>query len=112
MSCYYCSHVCVCVCVCVCSNHRSVVTQGAIFTEVRSSEVYMPPRTDIEALERPNILYTLYSLVSVQQTNRFAYDGRIFLKQHHFSLKGLVHICDRICKKETTLGQSKHVSTA
>ena len=29
----------------------------------------MPPRSDIEAIERPTVLSILYSMISVQQTN-------------------------------------------
>ena len=29
----------------------------------------MPPRSDIEAIDRPTVLSILYSMVSVQQTN-------------------------------------------
>ena len=29
----------------------------------------MPPRSDIEAIDQPTMLYILYSMVSVQQTS-------------------------------------------
>ena len=29
----------------------------------------MPPRLDTEAIDRPTVLYILYSMISVQQTN-------------------------------------------
>ena len=32
-------------------------------------EVNMPPRLYIEAMDRPTVLYILYTMVSVQQTN-------------------------------------------
>ena len=44
--------------------------QGAIFTEEQSAEVNMPPRSDIEAMDRPTVLYVIYHMVSVQQMNR------------------------------------------
>ena len=42
---------------------------GAIFIEAHGAGVYMPPRSDIEAMDRPTVLYVIYSMVSVQQTN-------------------------------------------
>ena len=44
-------------------------TRGDIFTDARSAEVNMPPRSYIEAMDRPTVLYILYTMVSVQQTN-------------------------------------------
>ena len=38
-------------------------------SEVRSAEVNIPLRLYMEAIDRPTILYILYSTVSVQQTN-------------------------------------------
>ena len=29
----------------------------------------MPPRSDIEAIDRPTVLYILYSMISAQQAN-------------------------------------------
>ena len=29
----------------------------------------MPPRSDIEAMDRPTVLYVIYRMVSAQQTN-------------------------------------------
>ena len=29
----------------------------------------MPPRSDIEAIDRPTVLYILYSMIGAQQTN-------------------------------------------
>ena len=29
----------------------------------------MPPRSDIEAIDRPTVLYILYSMINAQQTN-------------------------------------------
>ena len=43
--------------------------RGAIFIEAQSLEVYMLPRSDIEAMDRPTVLYVKYRMVSVQQTN-------------------------------------------
>ena len=51
----------------------------------------MPPRLDIEAMDRPTVLYIIYSLVSAQQTNLFACDNRIFPKRRHSLLEGLLH---------------------
>lgn len=51
-------------------------------------EVNMQPRSDIEAIGRLTILYMLYRMVSAQQTNLFAWDGRILSKRRHFSFGG------------------------
>ena len=37
------------------------LTWGTVFTEARSAKVIMPPRSDIEAMDRP-ILYYVYNL--------------------------------------------------
>ena len=52
----------------------------------------MPLRSDIEAMNRPTVLYVIYRMVSVEQTNLSARDGQIFPKRRHFSLRGLHHI--------------------
>ena len=44
-------------------------TQGDIITEAQSTEVNMPPRSYIEAIDRPTVLYILYSTIGAQQTN-------------------------------------------
>ena len=46
----------------------------------------------IEAMDRPTILYIIYSMVSVQQTNLFVCDSRTFPQRRHFSLRGSYHI--------------------
>ena len=46
-----------------------MLTCGDIFTEAQSAEVNMPPRWYIEAMDRPTLLYILYTMVSAQQTN-------------------------------------------
>ena len=38
-------------------------TQGNLFTEERIAEVNIPPRLAIEAIDRPTVLYVLYSTV-------------------------------------------------
>ena len=35
----------------------------------------MPPRSDIEAMDRPTVLFIIYRMVSAQQTNLFVCDG-------------------------------------
>ena len=40
-------------------------------TEVQSAEVNMPSKSDIEAMDRPTVLYVIYRMVSAQQTNLF-----------------------------------------
>ena len=45
----------------------------------------------LEAKDLPTILYVLYRMVSVQQTNLFAWDGRIVSKRCHFSLRGCIY---------------------
>ena len=42
----------------------------------------MSMRSDIEAMDRPTVLYIIYRMVimSAQKTNLFACDGRIFPK--------------------------------
>ena len=35
----------------------------------------MPPRSDIEAIDRPTVLYILYSMISAQQTNLLPENG-------------------------------------
>ena len=40
-----------------------------MFTEARSAEVNMPSRSYIEAMDRPTVLYKLYTMVNGQQTN-------------------------------------------
>ena len=44
--------------------HTVYTTRGDIFTEARSAEVNMPPRLYIEAMDRPTVLYILYTMVS------------------------------------------------
>ena len=48
----------------------------------------MSMRSDIEAMDRPTILYIIYRMVimSAQKTNLFACDGRIFPKQCHLEV--------------------------
>ena len=46
-----------------------VIYIGDIFIEARSAEVNMPPRSYTEAMDRPTVLYILYTMVSAQQTN-------------------------------------------
>ena len=41
---------------------------GRSIADIRP-EVNMPPRPDIEATDRPTVLYILYSAISVHQTN-------------------------------------------
>ena len=66
---------------------------GAIFTEVWSAEVNMHDEVGyIEAMDRPTILYIIYSMVSVQQTNLFVCDSRTFPQRRHFLLRGPYHI--------------------
>ena len=67
----------------------NILDRGAIFTEARSTEVNMPPRSDIEAMDRPTVLYVIYRMVSAQQTNLSVCDGRILSKRRHFLLGGL-----------------------
>ena len=45
------------------------MTRGNIFTSVLCVSVNMPPRSYIEAMDRPTVLYVLYTMVSAQQTN-------------------------------------------
>ena len=45
------------------------MTQGDIFTEAQIAEVNIPLRSYIEAMDRPTVLYILYSTVSAQQTD-------------------------------------------
>ena len=40
-----------------------------MFTDARSAEVNMPPRSYIEGMDRPTVLYILYTIVSAQKTN-------------------------------------------
>ena len=44
-------------------------TRGNIFTEAQSTKVNMSSRSYIEAMDRPTVLYILYTMVSAQQTN-------------------------------------------
>ena len=46
--------------------------RGAIFTKAPSAEVNMASRSDVEAMDRPTVLYVIYCMVSVQQTNHSA----------------------------------------
>ena len=43
----------------------NISDRGAIFTEVQSAEVNMLPRSDIEAMDRPTVLYVIYRMVSL-----------------------------------------------
>ncbi len=45
------------------------MARGDIFTETRSAEVNMLPRSYIETMDRPTVLYILYNMVGAQQTN-------------------------------------------
>ena len=45
------------------------IADSYIRPEARSTEVNMPPRSDIEAIDRPTVLYILHSTISAQQTN-------------------------------------------
>ena len=47
----------------------AILDRSAIFSEARSTEGNMPPRSDIVAMDQPTILYVIYRMVSVQQTN-------------------------------------------
>ena len=47
----------------------NISNRGTIFTEVRSAEINMLPRSDIEAMDRPTVLYVIYRMVSLQQAN-------------------------------------------
>ena len=38
------------------------MARGDIVTEPRSAEVNMPPRSYIEAIDQPTVLYILYSM--------------------------------------------------
>ena len=61
-----------CICIIYSTVGRSIANiydHGAIFTEVRSAVINMAPRSDIEAMDRPNVLYVIYRMVSAQQTN-------------------------------------------
>ena len=53
----------------------------------------MPPRSDIEAIDQPTVLYILYSMISVQQTNLLPEN---FPEQRHFSQKLIWHISDHL----------------
>ena len=50
-------------------SRYSYTTRGDIFTKARSAEVNMPPKSYIEAMDQPTVLYILYTMVSAQQTN-------------------------------------------
>ena len=50
-------------------SRYSYTTRGDIFTSARSAEVNMPPKSYIEAMDRPTVLYIIYTMVSAQQTN-------------------------------------------
>ena len=71
-------------------HSRYIRPRRHITTALRVS-VNMLLRLDIEAMDRPTILYIIYRMVGVQQTNLFACDSRIFPKRRHFSLGGLLH---------------------
>ena len=45
------------------------MTQGNIVIEAQNAEVNMPPRSYIEAMNRPIVVYILYTMVSAQLTN-------------------------------------------
>ena len=47
----------------------------------------MPPRSDIEAMDQPTVLYMIYRMVSAQQTNLFALDSRTFRRDAIFHLE-------------------------
>ena len=56
----------------LCNTYSTVgksIAQGDTFTKVWSAEVNIPPRLYIEAMDWPTVLYTLYSMVRVQETN-------------------------------------------
>ena len=61
----------VAICIIYSMVGRSVRSQY-IRPKVRSAEVNMPPRSDIEAMDLPTMLYMVYCMVSAQQTNLFA----------------------------------------
>ena len=54
----------------------------------------MPPRSDIEAMDRPTILYTYNISYGECATDKpfLRVTGQIFLKRRHFSFGGLLHI--------------------
>ena len=53
----------------------------AYISDPRRHITNMQPRLDIEAMDRPTILYMIYRMVSAQQTNLFTQDSRIFSMQ-------------------------------
>ena len=55
-------------------------TRGAILTETQSAEVNLPLRLDIEAMDRPTILYMIYIhlMVSAQDEMFCARRSNIF----------------------------------
>ena len=61
-----------CICIIYSTVGRyiaNIYDRGAMFTEVRSAEINMAPRSDIEAMDGPTVLYVIYRMVSAQQTN-------------------------------------------
>ena len=59
----------VCICYIYSTVGRSIAdiyARGDIFTKAQSAEVNMPPRSYIEAMDQPTVLYILYTMVSAQ----------------------------------------------
>ena len=55
-----------------------IYDRGTIFTEACSAEVNMSPRSDVEAMDRPTVLYVIYCMVSAQQTNLLRVTAKYF----------------------------------
>ena len=51
----------------------------------------MPPRLDVEAVDRPTVIYILYSMMSAQQTNLLHENAS---QKCDFSQKSISHISD------------------
>ena len=51
----------------------------------------MPPRSYIEAMDRPTVLYILYTMVSAHQTNLCL---KMLCEMTHFCPKRISDICD------------------
>ena len=48
------------------------MTRGDVFTEVQSAEVNISPRSYIEGMDRPNVLYILYTIGQCATDEPFA----------------------------------------
>ena len=77
-----------------CTVYSMVRRSIAYMSEPRHHITNMPPRLDIEAMDRPTILYLIYRMVSAQQMDLFARDSQIFSMQ--FFIRRLICLITKL----------------